>query len=89
MSKMDWFHNFKITAVPGFCNNPQSGFLRNYEGDPSECQKTVEKFMDFCMGNVVGKDIPELLTNGNQANSAGQAIGICTFSAYRASLKSA
>lgn len=87
MNRADWFHNFKISTVPGFCKNPSAGFLGNYIGAPEDCEKTVEKIMDFCMENVVDKTIPKVLTTIPQANFAGQEVGVCTFSAYRASIK--
>ncbi|WP_199609603.1 hypothetical protein [Flocculibacter collagenilyticus] len=89
MKREDWFHNFKVGAIPDFCSNPNAGFLASYQGIPSDCEKTVEQYMDYCVDKVINKKLPQVFTSVPQATIAGENVGLCTFSAYRASLKKA
>jgi hypothetical protein len=88
MPREQWFHNFKASGIPNFCNVPQAGFLGAYKGKPEDCQITVEKILDFCLVKLSDTYIPEKVEGIARANSYGQYMGMCLLINYQKSTKS-
>lgn len=83
MSREQWFHNFKASAIPGLCSAPQAGFLRVYNGAPENCEKTVEPILDFCFQKFSNGQIPETVRGMARANAYGQRMGMCLLINYQ------
>lgn len=83
MPRDQWFHNFKASAIPEFCTNPQAIFLNVYKGTPEDCPVIVEKILDFCLEKLLEKYIPGKVQGMANANAYGQSMGACLLINYQ------